>query len=485
MLGVLLSIWTEPIARLLTDEERLLPLLKAYLPISFVGNLFFLLQMALAQYVKISGQPGLVTKCVTVESLGNIVLDLLFVVVLDMGMMGAALASAVATCLSLLVFLPYLRKEPRPFRWVKVEARSWCSLIGKGILRGLPVSIGTVMMAALFIGLNTLFQKTHGANGLFVLSVCVQTLMLSMLVLGGAGSAITGLGGVLVGEDDIDGLLRLLKSVFRVICVGMVAVTLTVFFFPQLIAELFGAEGELLVFSLTPLRVFSLIFLPIGLVIPLSNLYMLINRNMLASAINMGLLVCLLPLVWLMAEINADYIWYAMPMGMWLLLLLTVGATLFISRREKGLHWLYLVHTSSANYNVSVKCDFNDVQLRLTDVQQYVQRLLPDGPMVRKVSQCLEEVMVNELNMAEASGKRGTFDVMVVNQKERLTVIVKDVGKAYNPVVEYRPTDGSDIDESKLNMMIVTGLCQDINYKFMSGLNCLYLNFNKNEGFSS
>ena len=481
-LAVLLWLWTEPIARLLTSEERLLPLLNAYLPISFVGNLFFLMQMALAQYVKISGRPGLVTQCVMAESVGNVALDLLLVVGFDMGMTGAALASALATLLSMLIFLPYLLHSPRPFCLVRVDAGSWLRLLGRGMLRGLPAAVGTVVMAALFMGLNALFQKTHGANGLFVLSACVQTLMLSMLVLGGAGSAITGLGGVLMGENDEDGVYRLLKSVFRVIFTGMIVVSLVVFIFPQAIAELFGAKGDLLDFSVTPLRIFSLIFIPIGFVIPLSNLYILINRNVLASAVNVGMLVCLLPLVWLMALVDPEHIWYAMPIGMWILLVLTACATVIISHKRKGLHWLYLISTGGNDDSYHVSMDFNakDIETKLTDAQEFVRGLGLDETLAGNVNLCLEEVVYNELEMRKTVKKKTSFDVNISNQEERLTVIVKDVGQAYNPSVEYQmPETADDLDERQLNMMIVRGICHEINYQYMNGLNCLYLNFNK------
>ncbi|MEG2269202.1 MAG: MATE family efflux transporter, partial [Acinetobacter sp.] len=91
-LAIVLCLCTSVISHLLTDDEQILSLLNAYLPISFIGCLTLTLQFALAQFVKISGRPGLVTKCMLVASLGNIVLDLLLVIVLDMGMRGAALA---------------------------------------------------------------------------------------------------------------------------------------------------------------------------------------------------------------------------------------------------------------------------------------------------------------------------------------------------------------------------------------------------------
>jgi len=377
--------------------------------------------------------------------------------------------------------MPYLRREPRPFRFIRVKSRCCADLLGKSMLRGLPTAIGSVMIAALFIGLNELFLKTHGADGMFVLSVCVQTLMLSMLVLSGAGSAITGIGGVLSGEQDMDGINRLLNSIFKVIMVGMAVVSVVVFLFPGMIASLFGATGHLQEFSEKPLRIFSLIFIPIGLVIPLSNLFVLLNRNMLASLVNVGLLVCLLPAVWLMSTIAPDDIWYAMPCGMWILMGLCIAATFVISSRHKGLHWLFLTNTvpGDSNRAYSVAYDTDSIIQCLDSMKGLAEQLEVDEQTKKNIATCLEEVMLNEKEMASICEKQGTFDISLADFADRVTITVKDVGKAYNPIMKYRIGGEEEFDETKLSIIIAMGLCEDINYQYMNGLNCLYLNFKK------
>ena len=75
------------------------------------------------------------------------------------------------------------------------------------------------------------------------------------------------------------------------------------------------------------------------------------------------------------------------------------------------------------------------------------------------VQECLEELILKELEMGKASGRTGAFDVSVLDTEQRLTVIIKDVGKAYNPRLTHHDAD--------------------INYQYQNGLNCLYINFEK------
>ena len=90
-------------------------------------------------------------------------------------------------------------------------------------------------------------------------------------------------------------------------------------------------------------------------------------------------------------------------------------------------------------------------------IQEHIGSLNLSPTTLASVQDCLEELIVQELEMGKASRRRGAFDVSVLNRQQRLTVIVKDVGKAYNPQLKHH--------------------CEDINYQYQNGLNCLYFNF--------
>ena len=65
-----------------------------------------------------------------------------------------------------------------------------------------------------------------------------------------------------------------------------------------------------------------------------SNAYMMSNRSQMASFIEFGPLVIMLPIVWFIATVMHDYFWYSIPLGLWILLLITIGIIYVKSRRE-------------------------------------------------------------------------------------------------------------------------------------------------------
>ncbi len=470
VLAIVCCCCVDSIAHLLTSEERLLPLLKSYLPISFVGALFVVFQLTMAQFVRISGRPALVTKCMMVESIGNILLDLLFVVEFGWGMYGAAAASALAALFSTAVFIPYLRSPHKPFTLVKVPFMRYMKILGEESRRGFPVALGTVVLAVLMLSLNALILRANGADGMFMFSVCMQVLMLSMLLLGGAGQVVTGIGGVLYGEYDYEALRNTLRIVFKTIIIVMSLCTVVVFLFPELLAQLFGAKGRLLQESVGPLRQFSFVLLPMGIIIPLGNVFVLVNRNTIASFINIGMLAFIVPLVFLSTLFFPDYIWLSMSAAMWLVLAATVAGVFFVSRRNKGLHWLFLTPQidEKNSVGVSVKYDRDDAVSKVDEITKVLKSNGLD--CYDGVKRCIGEVMIGEAEKGIALGRRDVFDVFANLCGEKYTVILKSAGPPYNPFKSYEKENGDT------GMDMVEGYSTETNYKYMNGVNCLYIN---------
>ena len=76
LLALVCCLFSEQIAHLLTDEERLLPLVTDYLPFTLAGCVVWMVCDAVGRYVKVSGRPKLVTNYVVLDALLNLAFDL-------------------------------------------------------------------------------------------------------------------------------------------------------------------------------------------------------------------------------------------------------------------------------------------------------------------------------------------------------------------------------------------------------------------------
>ena len=462
LLALVLSMFSGQIAHLRTDEERLLPLVEDYLPYSLAACVCWLLCDAVGRYVKISGRPRLVTNYVILNAALNLLLDLLLVIWMGMDMKGAALASLIAPVAAMVVYVPYLSTPPKPFTFDIFDNRGYGSLLCKSLERGMPTAVGSLIMAFLYMALNNIVLHTEGADGMYILSISIQTVTLGLILTFAANSAVKYIGGMMYGERDWDGLNRLLMSILKIVLAACIVVTILVYIYPTVVADIYGADDRLRQLSEKPIRLFIQSLVPLSILMLVSNIYMMSGRGKLSSVIQFGPLVIMLPVVWLTSSVRPDYFWYSIPLGLWILLLITDGCIYVLLRRGEKLHWLFLTPTKTLyeTYTVSICFDEDDARGKLQLLQDHIASLDLNNDTAINVWQCLKELTRHELDMGKETGRSGAFDVSLQNLQERLTVIIKDVGKAYNPPVSHL-------------------YCNDVNYQYLNGLNCLYLNFPK------
>lgn len=74
-----------------------------------------------------------------------------------------------------------------------------------------------------------------------------------------------------------------------------------------------------------------------------------------------------------------------------------------------------------------------------------------------------------------------SFDVHIIDKKTAFTVVVKSKGPLRNPIYKFSDEELMDIDENNLRRAILSRLCKNINHKYMNGINCIYLNYNRSE----
>lgn len=477
LLAVCCCLFSEQIAGLLTDEVRLLPMVIDYLPFTLAACIVWLLCDSFGHFVEISGRPKLVINYVVLNTALNFVLDLVLVVTFGMGMRGAAIASLVAPLLAMLVFIPYVSKSPRPFA---IDfSGDYVKLMNKCLRRGIPTAVAALIMAIIYMALNFIVLRTKGADGMYILSICLQTLTFALILSFAANRSVKYIGGIMYGEKDWEGLNRTLMSIVKIVQTACLVIMVLLFFFPDAMAYIYGADERLRKLSEEPVRLFAQSMVPISMLMLISNIYMMSNRSRLSSLIEFGPLLIMLPIIGFTANFMPDYFWYSIPLGLWILFLITIGGIYLVSRKGENLHWLFLTPTNvqQGTYTISIPFDETDVKGKMLLLQNYIVSQNVDKSLLTRVQHCVEEQVFHELDMGKATGRTGAFDVSVQYQPERLTIIIKDVGKAYNPLIAYQVKNNEDIDVNMLYMNITQHYCKEINYQYQSGQNCLYLNF--------
>ena len=114
-IGLLVSIGVSPfvrsLLRLMNTSEKLLDMATAYLTIIFVGQISTVLYNYLAGVIRAFGDSRSPFIFLVISGVINILLDLLFVLVIPMGVSGAAIATVISQVISALLCILWIKKR--------------------------------------------------------------------------------------------------------------------------------------------------------------------------------------------------------------------------------------------------------------------------------------------------------------------------------------------------------------------------------------
>ena len=316
-LGFLLAIvggliFPNQTARLLCDNEQILPLAQDYMQVLLIGNPAFILMWGLSTMVGVDGSPRLVSLAVIIDNVVNLLLDIVFIQWFGWGITGSSAATVVGHLVGIAILLSHWRKPENrrlaPVFSTNGLANSWKRIISQGA----PLAVASICLTLLLFSANKIFQSTTGRTGIFVFALCMNLLQVYNLFLSGTCQTLQSLGAIQVGKKDEEGVRMVIKRAFRFITTAMAITCLLVWLFPQGIARLFGCdEVDMITQSKPALRVFALSFIPFCYIYVLMIVYKLYSHHRMALFISFALSLTVIPVLWLMSCYLPQHIWYS------------------------------------------------------------------------------------------------------------------------------------------------------------------------------
>lgn len=479
IMALVAYLFSDTIENLLTTNARLLPLLHDYLPIALLGSVVTVVYYLVVKISKWTGRPDLATEGVIVVCASNILLDLLLVAILGLGMKGAAWATNISVLVGLCYLLFVLHMKAPIARMMKPK-NQWLFQYGTQILsHGLPTAVGSVSTATLLAMLNYLVLKSQGADGMFTLSVGMQMLIMCNLVFGSAGCAITNVGGVMLGEGDIDAYRSFINSTMKKAGVILFVITAALAIYPEMVAYLFDANEEIFKTFPQAMRVLCFSLLPFAIVRLFSANFQQQGHRKLCTFIMSQYLVSMIPIVYISAYLFPEYLWHSITLGFWIVFLVMVASTLYISQEQRYLHWFTLIPVlpNAPSLSLSISYDRQSVQEALDKIHTFLNICDLKHDMYYKIDSCIEEITYNIISMNEGLHKKGSFDIRVVDDGTKILVSTKDDGLPFNPIVRRNASNETNVEDADIPIVILNSLCSDLKYKFINGINCVYMNF--------
>ena len=319
LLNVLVYVFINPILALLRVPTDVIPLMKTYLLIIFAGIAATFLYNYCASVLRAIGNAVVPLLFLAVSAVLNVALDLCFVIVLRLGVGGAAFATVLAQFVSGIGILLYTLLRFPDLRPKKDDCRCSRKALGRilnlslmtclqqsimnfGILmiQGLVNSFGTVIMAA------------------FAAAVKIDSF--AYMPVQDFGNAFSTFVAQNFGAGKSDRIRRGMRSACCTSAVFSLVISLLVVLFAKPLMSIFidPSETAIIAAGVTYLRIEGACYLGIGILFLLYGYYRAVNKPLMSVILTVASLGTRVALAYALAPLPAVGvigIWAAIPIG--------------------------------------------------------------------------------------------------------------------------------------------------------------------------
>ena len=329
--GVILTIlgilFMEPVARLLGAEGEMVSLCVLYGNIIMAAQTTFMLQTMFQAFFVTAEKPQLGLAFTLAAGLTNMVLDWLLVAVFPLGLVGAALATALSQVVGGIGPLLYFARKNGSLLWLTKTAfngRTLLQTCANGSSE-LMSNLSTSIVSALY---NLQLLRLAGEDGVAAYGVIMYANFVFMAIFLGYSIGMAPVVGYHYGAGNTDELKSLLKKSLVLMAVGgTVMLVLSQVLAEPLSRAFVGYDPGLLLLTVRGLRLFAVSFLLLGFNIFGSAFFTALSNGAVSAAISfLRTLLFQVAAILILPEIlpGADGVWLSVVAAEALALVVTV-----------------------------------------------------------------------------------------------------------------------------------------------------------------
>lgn len=296
-------------------DETLVYLSKQYLlPVKICAPVFLFMQF-MSAFLRNDNDPSLSTKAVVTGGVLNVIGDILFVFVFDMGIMGAGIATCLGAFVSLCVMLIHFRSKKNTLKLLKPDGLLYC--MRKTVSIGFSAFIIDFAVGVLTILMNIQIMKLFGSDTLAVYGIIINVAIFVQCCAYGVGQASQPILSANFGAGKKGRVKKLffynaittavISAVWIFVCMA----------FPETIIRLFmKPDAEVLKIGPSIIRIYALTFIFLPFNIYSTYFYQSIMEPATAFIVSMsrglvlsGCLIIVLPLIF-----PSYSLWLAIPL---------------------------------------------------------------------------------------------------------------------------------------------------------------------------
>ncbi len=464
------TLFKDGIVSLICNEQKLTQMVSEYVSYSIYGSSFIIIVPTFVFIMRVDGMPKFSSAVLIVSNAVNLIMDIVYIKVFDMGIKGAALATVTGYAVGALMVLYYLCiYKKRTLRFVKPGAAELKN-IAELCTSGISSVLNTLLLFIKAILLNRIVINAGGADAISAFSVCNFLLtFISMFVSGGADT-MTPIVSMLSGEKDHKGISIILRKTFVFVLCCCAAVIAIICLFPETVLALFSVKSESkLAMGVPAVRIFSLSLIGMGISYIMMNYFQSVKHKPLSIMITLlrGI-VMTVPLAYAMSKLfGVKGIWWSLFISEMLTAAAAFAVSFIIYRTKKDKYSSVFLFEKAADngavYDVSLDAQKRSAVKVSEDISTFCLENSVSEQKAKYAGLLAEEAVehIRRFN----TEKVPQIDLFCKVLDDRIILSVRDNGAIFDPA------NVRDDTEEFSNLKMIGSVADKVDYTRVIGLN--------------
>ena len=252
-----------PLLKIMGASNTILPIAMEYADILIISFLFHIPSVCLMNLVRAEGAIGLSTTSQLTGSILNIVLDPILIFTFDMGIRGAAIATAISQFVSFIILIQYyLRKKSLlHLSFKNVKLKSW---IVKPILKvGIPL-FAINLFQSISLSAANIVAAPYGDNTVAALGIANRVVGMTTFAITGFSRGYQTFISFNYGSKNMDRVKQATKTAYLWGICGGIIISLLQILLSKPIVSAFSTNNEVISIGIHALFAASIFFFTYG-----------------------------------------------------------------------------------------------------------------------------------------------------------------------------------------------------------------------------
>ena len=307
ILTVLMVIFHRPLLLAFGASENTIQYAADYMLIYSFGTIFVQLTLGMNAYITAQGFAKFGMLTVVIGAISNIILDPIFIFVLNLGVRGAAVATIVSQAISCTWVILFLCGKRSILRLKLTTLKISPKLVLPCIALGSAHFIMQASESVISVCFNSSLQGFGGDVAVGAMTILTSVMQFAMLPLQGLAQGAQPIISYNYGARNKERVKGIFKLLLTCSLIYSLTVWASVMLFPRAFASIFTSDATLLDFTSNALRIYCAVLGIFGIQIACQMTFVSLGKAVASMTVAiMRKFVLLLPLIYIVPTFFAD-----------------------------------------------------------------------------------------------------------------------------------------------------------------------------------